>query len=115
MNLIAMVILAPTLGWLVPNRRHLYTALAAIWFLILPFQTYNVLVNPNNPLTQGVLAHMLDCGQYFFFALNPDNRLTAFRADIGQETLIGLGDNLARIERSTTPRPIPPGCEALCR
>ena len=44
MNLIAMVILAPTLGWFVPNRRHLYTALAAIWFLILPFQSHNVLL-----------------------------------------------------------------------
>ena len=44
MNLIAMIVLAPTLGRFVPNRRHLYTALAAVWFLILPFQTHNVLL-----------------------------------------------------------------------
>ena len=44
MNLIAIVILAPTLGWFVPNRRHLYIALAAVWLLILPFQTHNILL-----------------------------------------------------------------------
>lgn len=44
MNLIAMVVLAPTLGWLVPNRRHVCAALVAVWVLILPFQTHNVLL-----------------------------------------------------------------------
>ena len=66
------------------------------------FQTYNVLVNPNNPLVQSVLAHLLEYSDYFFFALNPDDRVTAFRAEIGQETLSGLQANLARIQQSTT-------------
>lgn len=39
-----MVVLAPTLGWFISNRRHLYTALTAVWFLILPFQTDLVLL-----------------------------------------------------------------------
>ena len=47
------------------------------------FQTYNVLINPNNPLVQAVLRTMLDDGDYFFFALNPQGQVTAFRADIG--------------------------------
>jgi hypothetical protein len=34
------------------------------------FQTYNVLINLNNPLVQAVLRAMLDDGDYFFFVLN---------------------------------------------
>ncbi len=44
MNLIAMVVLAPTLAWFIPNRRNVYSALAAVWFLILPFQPHIVLL-----------------------------------------------------------------------
>jgi hypothetical protein len=66
------------------------------------FQTYNVLVNPNNLLVQAVLAHMIEGGDYFFFALNPNDSVTAFRAAIGQETLTGLKANLARIQHSAT-------------
>ncbi len=66
------------------------------------FQTYNVLVNPNNQVVQSVLAHLIEGGNYFFFALNPDNGVTAFRTELGQETLIGLKSNLARIRQSTT-------------
>ena len=32
------------------------------------FKTYNVLVNPNNPLVQTVLTTMVESGAYFFFA-----------------------------------------------
>lgn len=66
------------------------------------FQTYNVLVNPHNPLVQAVLAKMIEGGDYFFFALNPNDRVFAFRTEIGQETLAGLKANLPRIQRSTT-------------
>ena len=66
------------------------------------FQTYNVLVNPNNPLVQAVLAQMLAGGDYFFFALTPQNRVTAFRAEIGQEILTELKANLSRVQQSTT-------------
>lgn len=71
-------------------------------FAFYGFQTYNVLVNPNNALVQAVLAQMIEGGDYFFFALNPNDNVTAFRADIGQETLTGLKANLSRIQRSTT-------------
>ncbi len=66
------------------------------------FQTYNVLINPNNPLVHAVLNRMIADGDYFFFALEATGRVTAFRAEIGQETLSHVQANLARIERSTT-------------
>lgn len=44
MNLIAMILLAPALGWFVADRRRVHAALVAVWFLILPFQTNEVLL-----------------------------------------------------------------------
>jgi hypothetical protein len=66
------------------------------------FATYNVLVNPNNPLVQTVLTTMIASGDYFFFAHNAHGTATAFRSDIGQDNLAGLQTNLPRIQRSTT-------------
>ena len=67
------------------------------------FQTYNVLVNPNNPLVQTVLKTMLSSGDYFFFALAPNSgHVTAFRSEVGQETLMNLKTNLSRIQNSMT-------------
>lgn len=44
MNLIAMVVLAPTLGYFVTDRRRTFTALVAVWATILMFQTHLVLL-----------------------------------------------------------------------
>ncbi len=66
------------------------------------FHTYNVLVKPNNPVVQAVLDVMVEGGDYFFFALDPNNHVTAFRADIDQELLCGLTGNMSRIRNSTT-------------
>ncbi len=66
------------------------------------FGTYHVLVNPGNPLVQTVLTSMVEGGDYFFFAIAPDQHVTAFRASIGQGTLAGLIDNMQRIRGSTT-------------
>ena len=52
------------------------------------FKTYNVLVNPNNPIVQAVLATMVESGDYFFFAVS-DGSATAFRSEIGQVTWPG--------------------------
>ena len=65
------------------------------------FHTYNVLVNPNNPLVRAVLTTMVDSEDYFFFAVSQASA-TAFRSDIGQENLAGLRTNLSRIQHSTT-------------
>ncbi len=66
------------------------------------FQTYNVLINPHNPLVQAVLTTMLDDGDYFFFALSAQGQVTAFRADIGVEGLAVLRANRARLQPATT-------------
>jgi hypothetical protein len=54
------------------------------------FETYNVLVNPNNHLVKRVLITMVESGDYFFFAISPNRSVTAFRSEIGQEKLAGL-------------------------
>ena len=66
------------------------------------FQTYNVLINPNNPLVHVVLHRMIADEDYFFFALEATGRVTAFRAEIGQDTLSQVNAHRARIEQSTT-------------
>ena len=66
------------------------------------FQTYNVLINPNNLVVQAVLRTMLDDGDYFFFALQPQGQVTAFRAEIGSEGLAVLRANRPRLQASTT-------------
>ena len=66
------------------------------------FKKFNVLVNPNNPLVQSVLTMMIESGEYFFFALSPNNSATTFRSEIGQEALNGIEANIARIKGSQT-------------
>lgn len=44
MNLIAMIVLAPTLGYFVADRRRTYAVLVAVWAAILMFQTHLVLL-----------------------------------------------------------------------
>jgi hypothetical protein len=66
------------------------------------FCTYNVLINPNNPLVQTVLNTMIDSGEYFVLVMGANKGVTAFRSQIGQQDLAGLTDNLVRIKNSTT-------------
>jgi hypothetical protein len=63
------------------------------------FKTYNVLVNPNNPIVQTVLTTMIESGDYFFFALDSNSSATTFRSEIGETNLRGLETNLPRIRR----------------
>jgi hypothetical protein len=67
------------------------------------YQTYNVLLNPSNPIVRAVLKTMIFGGDYFFFALDAKTgRATAFRAEIEQDILIYLKANLSRLMNSTT-------------
>ncbi|MGE3542273.1 MAG: hypothetical protein AB7N91_33275 [Candidatus Tectimicrobiota bacterium] len=99
-------------------------------FVFPGFQTYNVLINPNTLVVQAVLRTMLDDGDYFFFALQPQGQVTAFRADIGRDDLAVLRANRARLQAATTTaeqyqravaafaaRPDPPGLllQWVCR
>ncbi len=93
MNLIAMIVLAPTLGWFVPNRRHLYAALAAVWVLILPFQTHNVLLGEQ---ADEPLANTLA-----YFAMN----YTILAAGLGIATLIHRRRHSAVGSSAGAPRP----------
>lgn len=94
------------------------------------FETYNVLLNPNNPVVQAVVGSMIDRGGYFILAMGPQGDATAFRADVGQGELSGLKENMQQIRRSATTdaeydtalaqfrrRPYPPGriLEWVCR
>jgi hypothetical protein len=45
---------------------------------------------------------MVQSGDYFFFAIAPNQRVTAFRSEIGQGALAGLIANMQRIRESTT-------------
>lgn len=45
---------------------------------------------------------MVESGDYFFFALDSNQSVTAFRSDIGHGNLMMLKDTLARIRASTT-------------
>lgn len=66
------------------------------------FKTYNVLINPNNPIVQAVLQRMIENGDYFFFALEATGRATAFRAEIEQDNLSQIKANFSRIRQSMT-------------
>jgi hypothetical protein len=67
------------------------------------FQTYNVLINPNNPIVRSVLQSMIESGDFFFFAVDErSGSVTAFRTDIGRNTLTNLTENWERIQNSTT-------------
>ncbi len=66
------------------------------------FGTWNLLINPNNPLVQAVLTRMLEDGDYFFFALSSDGRATAFRSEMRQDVLFYVREHFPRVQRSTT-------------
>ena len=67
------------------------------------FQTYNVLINPNNAIVQAVLQTMLENRDYFFFSLNEGGGdVTAFRSEIGEDLLGNLTADWPRIQRSST-------------
>jgi len=71
-------------------------------FAFYGFATYNVLINPSDPVAQAVLDAMVTSGDYFFFALDGDRRATAFRSSIGRDNLAGLKTNMHRIRGSAT-------------
>ena len=58
------------------------------------FQTYNVLLNPNNPIVQSVLQAIIERGDYFFFTLNDSSgNVRVFRSELGTEILANLTDH----------------------
>jgi hypothetical protein len=66
------------------------------------FATYDVLLNPSNPLVNAVLSKMLASKEYFFLAIGPDTTVTAFRAEFGANNLTVLQDYWPRLQKSRT-------------
>ena len=66
------------------------------------FGIYYVLLNPNTLLVQTILTKMIESGQYFFLALNPDKTVVTFKADLGEEDIAGLRTNFPKIQAATT-------------
>ncbi|MGI2029704.1 hypothetical protein [Endozoicomonas acroporae] len=54
---------------------------------------YHGLVPAGNPIIQSVISTMLDTQDYFFFAINPDQTVTAFRSQFEASDLAGLRTN----------------------
>ena len=84
--------------------------------------TYHGLVNPSNPIVQAMIARMLETEDYFFFAINPDQTVTAFRSHLEIADLAGLRTNQAQFADAACPpevyeqavtafraKPTPPG------
>ena len=67
------------------------------------FKTFNILINPNNAITQAVLEQMIESADLFFFAIDEQTGIaTAFRSEIGNDTLLNLTENWERLQHSTT-------------
>ncbi len=66
------------------------------------FCTYNVLLNPSNPLVRTVLRAMVEYKEYFFLSIGQNQDVTAFRSEISQEILNGISASLEYVQRSTT-------------
>lgn len=66
------------------------------------FGRYYVLINPNDSAVQTVLSKMIKSGDYFFFAINPDQTVTTFRTIINQGDLAGLKTNFPMIQSAGT-------------
>ncbi len=92
--------------------------------------TYHGLVPAGNPIIQAVIATMLETEDYFFFAINPDQGVTAFRSRLECADLAGLRANrelfsdaictpeqYERAVKAFTKHPDPPGqvMEWVCR
>lgn len=73
---------------------------------------YHALVNPSNPIVREVLNTMVDTEDYFFFALNPDHQVTAFRSHLEHPTLVGLRTNLENFGKAVCP---PEHYERVCQ
>ena len=58
--------------------------------------TYHGLVNPTSPIVQAVIRRMVETEDYFFFAINPDQSVTAFRSRLEDGDLAGLRTNQER-------------------
>ena len=65
-------------------------------------QPGQVIRDGRDPAARLVITAMVETGDYLFVALDADAGVTAFRSEIGRNSLAGLKANLARIRTSIT-------------
>jgi hypothetical protein len=66
------------------------------------YASYNVLLNPNNPVVKTVLNTMVERADYGFLVIDDSGSASAFRSELGQDNLCGLKSNMPRIQGSKT-------------
>ena len=64
---------------------------------------YHALVNPSKSIVREVLHTMVNTADYFFFAINPDHPVTAFRSHLEHVNLAGLRTNLENFGQEVCP------------
>ena len=75
------------------------------------YATYHGLVDLGNPLIKKVISTMVEKEEYFFFAINPDQTVTAFRSQLDPPVLDALKTNFERYGKTSES----PQCyEKLC-
>jgi hypothetical protein len=57
---------------------------------------HNVLIDPANPIASAVMQTMVKEQDYFFFAINPDQNVVAFRADMLKDDAFNLKAHLEK-------------------
>ena len=60
-------------------------------------------------MARSVLNKMVETGDYFFFALTADNRVTTFRSAIKPDNLAGLKADMHASRLGHQRCPVPPG------
>ena len=65
------------------------------------YATYHGLVDLGNPLIKKVISTMIEKEDYFFFAINPDQTVTAFRSQLDIPVLEALKINFERYGKTS--------------
>ena len=63
---------------------------------------YTVLINPTAPLALQAIETMASQRDYFFFLLNPEGQVFAFRSEIDAKNLAGIEDSLPLMRTAQT-------------
>ncbi len=99
-------------------------------FQFYDYDIFHGLALPSNPMIQAVIDTMLQTEDYFFFSINPNQTVTAFRSQLETSNLVGLRTNRERFcdescspeqydraVKAFTKKPDPPGqvMEWVCR
>ena len=83
-----------------PDLKPLYEFI----FKFIGIDQYSVLVSPSSPLAMMAIEKMIDERDYLLLILNPDQRTSVFRYDIGAGNLAGMREMLPMMQSERTPQ-----------